>query len=312
MRKSISRKTRQRRQGRARKSRIKKLISRTIILAETVLLILIVFVLLGHEQQKAKPVVESAKSEVRQLPVEIKRKLTEAVPSSSFRVPILIYHYVEYITDTKDTIRQSLNINPYIFEEQIRTLFEAGYTFMTMEEIGEVLDGKMNLPQKPIVITFDDGHWDLYTDVFPILQRYHIKATAYIIPGFLGGSDFLTEFQLKSIADSGLIEIGAHTAHHISLREQPEWRLLSEIKDSKTILEKKLHMKVVSFAYPNGAFDEKSIQAVKNNGFITSVSTVPGIEQSNANRYFLYRLRPGIRTGQYLLDWLEREPFSIY
>ncbi len=80
----------------------------------------------------------------------------------SVRVPILMYHYVEYVKDAGDKIRISLNTTPYTLEQEVSTLSHAGYTFMTSVELTDVLDGKGKLPPKPIVLTFDDGYRAFY------------------------------------------------------------------------------------------------------------------------------------------------------
>lgn len=265
-----------------------------------------------HPQPSYKSVVELPKNVMKKVPPALQHKLQTATPSATFRVPILMYHYVEYVTDKRDTIRQSLDILPSIFDAQMKTLTDAGYTFLTASDLADILDGEKTLPQKPILITVDDGHWDLDTDILPILKKYHVKATAYIIPGFIGGSDFLSQEQLKDVINSGLVEIGAHTVHHIWLKGRPLSVVQKEVDDSKTMLEQIYHLHVVSFAYPSGAFDEQAIAVVKADGLRTAVSTIPGIEQSNANRFFLYRLRPGARTGQVLLTWLQQSTFKMY
>lgn len=267
---------------------------------------------ISDQNKSTTPVLETNKSMIKKLPPAIKKQLKIASPSATFRVPILMYHYVENIQNLKDRLRVELNIPPAIFEQQVITLKNAGYTFMTAKELGEVLDGKMALPQKPILLTFDDGHWDFETDVLPILEKYHVHATAYIISGFIGGSDFMTQQELQEVVNSNLVDVGAHTVTHISLAGEPLKTVQYQVDQSKTWLEKNYHIKVVSFAYPNGSFDQQAIQVVKADGFSTAVSTVPGIEQNQANRFFLYRLRPGYRTGQTLLTWLSQDYFTAY
>ncbi|MGH7203019.1 MAG: polysaccharide deacetylase family protein, partial [Candidatus Levyibacteriota bacterium] len=267
---------------------------------------------LSSEKKALTPVMETKHSMAKQLPEAFKQKIVTASPSATYRVPILLYHYVENVKNKKDRLRVELNITPFVFEEQVKTLLNAGYTFMTAKELGDVLDGKMALPPKPILLTFDDGHWDFATDVLPILKKYNVKATAYIIPGFTGGSDFMSQEQVMEASESGLVDIGAHTVHHISLKAKPYEIVKSEIDDSKTMLENTYHIQVVSFAYPNGFFDEQAVQLTKEDGFTTAVSTVPGIEQNQTNRFFLYRLRAGARTGQTLLDWLQQDTFKAY
>lgn len=263
-------------------------------------------------QEKVIYPPENAKTEAKAIPPDVKKNLMPTTAEATFRVPILMYHYVEYVQDKKDTIRQSLDIIPAVFTSQIQTLQQAGYTFMTASELGEVIDGKRQLPAKPILITFDDGHKDFYTDVLPILEKYHVKATSYVISGFLGGSDFMTAQQVQDVAKSGLVDVGAHTVHHLALAKRPLAQVQYELTTSKKAIEDLIHKPVVSFAYPYGSFDAQAIKAVQAAGFTTGVSTVPGIDVNPQNRFFLYRLRPGNRTGQVLLDWLSQNRFNAY
>ncbi len=264
-----------------------------------------------HHPSPPKDIVLIKKT-VKVLPPEIKKELKHASPSATFRVPILLYHYVEYVRDRKDTIRQSLSINSYVFEKQLQTLQDAGYTFMTTGQLSGVLDGKTSLPEKPVILTFDDGYRDFYTDAYPLLKKYNAHATAYIVPGFLNALNYMDKDQLEEIARDGLVEIGAHTVHHVYLKNAPLSRVEYEALESKKLLEDELHIPIVSFAYPYGAFDKQAIEVVKTANFKTAVSTVPGIEASQANRFFLFRIRPGGRTGDYLLRFLEQTAFKPY
>lgn len=228
-------------------------------------------------------------------------------PLNSINVPILIYHYVEYVTDERDTIRKSLNILPHIFIRQIETLKNAGYTFITASELIDILDGKIKLPQKPIVITFDDGYRDFYTDVFPILKKYKVKAVAYIVSGFLDKPNYLFTNQLKEIVKSKLVEIGAHSVNHFRLKGLDPLLARYEILNSKKDLEKLIHIPVVSFAYPDGSFDDESIKMVRQAGFKSAATTLHGVKVDPQNRFSLYRIHPGNKTDNFLLDYLEQK-----
>ena len=258
------------------------------------------------------PVLETHRTVAKSLPDEFKKQLAVASASAIYRVPILMYHYVENVQNKQDKLRLELNIPPNVFEQQVKTLSDAGYTFMTAKALGQVIDGKKQLPKNPVLLTFDDGHWDFATIVLPILEKYHAKATTYVISGFIGGSDFMTAQELQDVIKSGIVDVGAHTVHHISLRGRPKSDVQYEIDQSKATLEQDYHIQVVSFAYPDGRFDQQAIQILQNDHFTTAVSTAPGIEQSQTNKYFLYRLRPSYRTGQSLLTWLSQDQFSAY
>src|SRR3989344_9684391 len=217
-------------------------------------------------------------------------------PLESIDVPILVYHYVEIVLDEKDTIRKSLNTPPYLFIEQIETLKNAGYAFVTASELIDILDGKIKLPQKPVLITFDDGYRDFYTDVFPILKKYKIKAVAYVVSGFLDKPNYLFTWQLKELAQSGLVEIGAHTVNHKSLKDVTSDEAKYEIIESKKQLEKLINKPVVSFAYPNGKYDNQAIKLVEHAGFKSATTTNQGFEINHTNKYSAYRIRPGSKT----------------
>lgn len=251
---------------------------------------------------------ETEANNMKHIPKDVKIALTKqqtASISATLHIPILMYHYVEYVQDKKDKERQLLNVNPNIFEKQIQTLLNAGYTFITAKDLGDILDGKMPVPTNPVMLTFDDGHWDLDTNVVPILKRYKVHATAYIVPGFIGtNTDSLTPQEMQDVANSGLIDVGAHTVHHISLKRASLQKAEYEIDTSKTMLEQQYHLHVYSFAYPYGSFNQQTIDLVRRAGFTTAASTIAGNEQSNQNRFFLFRVRPGYSTGKTLLNYL--------
>ena len=122
----------------------------------------------------------------------------------------------------------------------------------------------------------------------------------------------MTASQVQEVAQSGLVDVGAHTVHHIALRGKPLAQVKAEVVGSKLAIETLIHKPVVSFAYPYGSLDTQAIRVIQRAGFTTAVSTAPGIQVSAQNRFFLYRLRPGNRTGRMLLDWLSQSTFTSY
>lgn len=244
--------------------------------------------------------------------IDKQRKVNNLTEITLYRIPILMYHYIEYVEDQNDKTRISLNILPSVFEEQVKTLKDAGFTFLRNEELGDILDGRKTLPKKPILLTFDDGYRDFYTYAYPILKKYNAAGTQYIITSFLNHPNHLTTDQVKEIATDNLVEIGSHTVSHDWLKEKSPEEVRFQITDSRRFLEQVTGRKIVSFAYPYGAFDLSATQVVGNSGYTTAVSTVPGINQSTENRYFLYRLRPGGRVGEELVNWLNSTHFNAF
>lgn len=240
--------------------------------------------------------------DVTEIPNEVKESIKNLKPQKSIKVPILLYHYVEYVKDPGDTIRKSLDILPTTFESEIKTLKDAGYNFITMADLANALDDRITLPSKVVILTFDDGYRDFHTDVFPILKRQQVKATVFIVPNFLNKPNNMDTWMIKEIAKSGLVEIGAHTMDHSYLKGLALKRVEYEVRESKKYLEKNFNIKVVSFAYPYGSFDNTTIDVVKKAGFRSAVTTISGIFAQDLNRFFLYRIRPGGRVGESLLE----------
>jgi peptidoglycan/xylan/chitin deacetylase (PgdA/CDA1 family) len=97
---------------------------------------------------------------------------------------------------------------------------------------------------------------------------------------------------------------------HLWLKDAPEKTVEYQVEQSKKVLRDLLHVPIDSFAYPYGAFDQQAIGIVKRAGFSNAVSTVPGIFHTPDTQYFLYRLRPGYRTGEVLLNFLKQDTFT--
>lgn len=215
------------------------------------------------------------------------------------KLPILLYHYVEIVTDDRDTIRKSLALSPRLFEEQVMTLLRFGYTPIVPRDLTPYFAGEGDLPKLPVILSFDDGYRDFYTDVFPILQKYQVKAVLYMVSGFLDSTkNYLTKAQLKEVAASGLVEIGAHSVSHAHLPLLQFNLLVFEIRGSKRVLENLLGTPVTSFAYPNGAYSPQVVSEVENEGFTSAVTVDKGTDQSWAERYTMTRIRPGANVGE--------------
>lgn len=225
--------------------------------------------------------------------------------SAPLDLPILVYHYIEVVTDVRDTIRQSLSITPQVFEAQILTLIAHGYEPVTMSEVSDYFAGKADLPQKPVVLTFDDGYRDFYTDVFPILKQYHVPAALFITSGFLDSTqNYLTTNQLLEISQEKLIEINSHTIYHPDLRQIPLNQAGLEIRNGKSELEKLIDRPVDHFAFPFGGYTPQLVHEVEAAGFKTAVTTDFGTIQNYTSRYIFKRIRPGSLTGDSLLNLL--------
>lgn len=203
------------------------------------------------------------------------------------RIPILMYHKT-----------------PADLPTQLDALMAKGYTSVSMLQLADYFDGMVNLPAKPVVITFDDGYGD-QLQAYEMLRSRNMKATFYLITGGPGsqycigitrtntscGDDYLNLEQVKMLAKSGLIEIGAHTTNHADLASLSPNEQTSEMLENKKYLEKELNTKITTLAYPYGSFDSSVAQLAQQVGFRTAVTTIGGYLQSSNNRFTLLRVR---------------------
>ena len=179
-------------------------------------------------------------------------------------------------------------VSPKEFDKQMKYLYENNYKTYLAEEINEI---KKN--EKSVIITFDDGYENFYTEVFSILKKYNIKANLYVATDYIGQKNYVTEEQLKEMDNSGLVSIGSHTCSHVSLTDLGPNELEHELKNSQIKLEKILNKKIKTIAYPNGHYDETTLKKVKkyyDYGFIFGdmLQKKSNIKNHEINRIGIY------------------------
>lgn len=169
-------------------------------------------------------------------------------------VPVLNYHRVD------SGIRHSLVVPPEEFKKQMQYLHDKGYHSITMDELYDYVTKGTELPDKPILITFDDGYIDNYQHAMPILKEYNMKAVMFMITGSIGENRFVNLEQLKEMQSNG-IDIQSHTVTHKDLRKMSLQQARDELISSKAVLEDRMQHSVRYIAYPGG-FTNKDIDTI--------------------------------------------------
>ena len=184
----------------------------------------------------------------REAPILVPAK----APPLVITVPILMYHHVAPQASASD-IRAGLGGNTVKtpdFATQIDYLAHNGYHPVILTDVFNNMYYGLPLPAHPIVISFDDGYTDNFTDALPVLQRHHFVAEINVISGLIGGL-WLTWDQVRQMAADGF-EIGSHTVHHYSLADVIPSTAEQELADSKSTLEQQIGKPVQFFCYPSG------------------------------------------------------------
>ena len=199
--------------------------------------------------------------------------------------PILEYHT---ITDNPTPDSEVYNVPPAEFAAQLDYLKENGYTTITLRKFMQVLNGKGKLPDKPIILTFDDGYEDNFTEMLPILEAHNMTAVVYVITNLLDKPGYLTVAQLQEMQRRN-IEIGSHTADHIALNWQSDHVKMNQIRGSKNFLEMN-GLAIETFSYPNGGNSEIVAELLKQEGYLNAVTGDVGLNNLKTNPYFLRRV----------------------
>lgn len=220
-------------------------------------------------------------------------------------VPILAYHMV-------NDLDEPYSISPGEFEEQMAYLAKQGYTSITLAQLLDGMEGKKSLPPKPIVITFDDGYTDNAEIALPIMARYRMNATIFIIAGHAGEPPYMSWDEIKAIQRTGT-EIGSHTYSHEALSEIDPADQLYEVLESKKTLEAELQQSIGFLAYPYGKFSPAVVDALQQAGYRGACSGKAGLNKPGTDPYILKRVnvpQPKFGLWEFRLRLLRAEIYS--
>jgi hypothetical protein len=180
--------------------------------------------------------------------------------SRTLRVPILMYHYVSDPPDAADVYRRDLSITPARFESHLKYLVDAGYHVITLDDLLYALTQGRELPAKPVILTFDDGYGDNYTNAFPLLQKYNVVGHFFIISDFVNQerAGYMTWPQIEEMAAAGQ-RFGSHSRDHPNLSGQSDDYLVWQALGGKEALEDHLGQHPRWISYPAGKYDARTV-----------------------------------------------------
>ena len=237
-----------------------KIIRKFIKFYAVVLVVIICWLGIGHYNIMPKPFVVKGKSI---------NKISETVSLkyNTESIPVLMYHS---IGDAK--------LNPYVVSTDrlnmdMQYLKDNGFTTLSSDELYDFMVKNKPIPQKSILITFDDCYEDNYTNAYPILKKYNFKATIFVITGYVDkGKQFLSSTQLKEMQKNG-IDIESHTNLHEKLGTCTYDSQLKTLKISKTYIEKTLNKTVRYISYPFGSYNSDTLKATNAAGYKMAFTT---------------------------------------
>jgi peptidoglycan/xylan/chitin deacetylase (PgdA/CDA1 family) len=193
------------------------------------------------------------------------------------RVPVLMYHYISVPPNGSDKYRLDLSVTPRNFRKQMEWLRDNGYTPIRPEQyVGALLWGE-RLPDRPILLTFDDGYEDAYTAAFPILREFGFTGTFFVVTDWIdsGRTGYLSWAQVKEMAAFGMA-IHSHSREHQDMRGRDrDWHIY-HVGGTFDTLRYHVGPQVKIFCYPAGQFDQAAIEALRVMGVVAAFTTRDG------------------------------------
>lgn len=218
--------------------------------------------------------------------------------SGAQKIVVLNYHKI-------DETPIALSVAPGDFERQMAYLKVQGYVSITPDQLADHLENKATLPERALLITFDDGYADNYVHAYPILKKYGFTATIFVVTDYLSRfPQYLTWEQAREMKRDGFF-IASHTMQHKVLTGLDAEALRAELIGSAEALDYQLGRQSRYLAYPTGAYNLALGEIAKACGYRAAFTIKYGNVDRSSNPYALERV-PVFRTGDTFASFRER------
>lgn len=243
--------------------------------------------------------------------IAISEPIDAAVPSASVilarkQVPVLCYHQIRDWKPSDSKTSRTYIVPPAAFAAQMRMLADSGYHTISADQLYSYLISGTRLPEKPILLSFDDTDLDQYTVAFPEMKKYGFKGIFFIMTVSLGRPHYMSREQVRNLSDEGNT-IGSHTwdHHNVKKYEGNDW--IVQLDKPTRQLEQITGKSIRYFAYPFGLWNTAAFPELKKRGFVAAFQLNEKPDQKDP----LYCIRriivPGTWNGSSLNQWIRRD-----
>lgn len=177
-----------------------------------------------------------------------------------------------------------------------------------MKELNDAYNFKTELPTKPILINFDDGYYSNYEYIYPILKKYNVKVSIFVVTDKVGkeidGIKYLGWDECREMQNSGLVEIFSHGKRHVFYDKLPVRVVHDDVIESYKVIEKNLGKKDFKvFAYPYGAYTKETVWTLKISGINMQVYDLGVNNFKEFNKDYIKRINvPCEMTGKEIIE----------
>lgn len=213
------------------------------------------------------------------------------ISEKNLEIPIFLYHHI--VKEESEIQYDYMQTTEKTFEEQIRGLENLGYHFISYQDLIDYNNGQKKLYKKSCVLTFDDGCRDIYTNAYPILQKYNIPFTMFVVTNAVGADGCASWEELKEMQDSGLALIASHSTNHTEFNKLSVEETLENVDSSYKALEENLgEQKTKIFTYPYGLYIQEQLEPLKEEGYVINLTDNKINKSKDLNLYGLHRCYP--------------------
>lgn len=213
------------------------------------------------------------------------------ISEKNLEIPIFLYHHI--VKEESEIQYDYMQTTKKTFEEQIRGLENLGYHFISYQDLIDYNNGQKKLYKKSCVLTFDDGCRDIYTNAYPILQKYNIPFTMFVVTNAVGADGCASWEELKEMQDSGLALIASHSTNHTEFNKLSVEETLENVDSSYKALEENLgEQKTKIFTYPYGLYSQEQLEPLKEEGYVINLTDNKINKSKDLNLYGLHRCYP--------------------
>jgi peptidoglycan/xylan/chitin deacetylase (PgdA/CDA1 family) len=218
-------------------------------------------------------------------------------------IPVLMYHYIG-IQGEAETEGNFIHREEFAKQMAFLSLFK--YRVLTLDQYYEIKTGKRKPLGREILITFDDGHKSFKELGLPLLQKYSLPSSMFVVSDYakVGQGDYMSEEEVEDLVKSSLVTIGSHSKSHASLSKLESHEIWKELLESKKDLEQMLGIPIQYFVYPFGDFDSQVAELTKKAGYRLAFTTGhKRLKGKNEDLFYLTRIKISRVSNNPIVFW---------
>lgn len=194
-------------------------------------------------------------------------------------IPVLCYHQIRELRTSDSKRAQDYIVPPAVFAAQMKMLSDSGFNVILPDQLYAYLKYGKSIPNRSVLIQFDDGDLSQFEVAKPVLDKYSFKASFFIMTVVLGKKGYMNAEQVKQLSDEGHI-IGSHTWDHKNVKTFTEEDWVTQVDKPSARLQQITGRPIEYFAYPFGLMDHKGAEGLSARGFKAAFQLIGKVDET--------------------------------